>query len=55
MHLTHFTHSYGDVSSFFLDTRPHRSNEWLEDNENKTMLGPEQKADFIAWLHKVIL
>jgi hypothetical protein len=45
--------SYGDVSSFYMDTRPHRTNEWLADDENKTMLGLEQKADLIAWLHKV--
>lgn len=36
-----------------MDTRPYRSDEWMPDGPNKTMLGPEQKQDFIDWLHKV--
>lgn len=48
---TWYEFTQGPASFFMLDTRSYRSsnNEPFKDEE-KTMLGPEQLADFLAWL-----
>ncbi|GAO15198.1 uncharacterized protein UV8b_04255 [Ustilaginoidea virens] len=41
----------GPASFFLLDTRSHRSSNGIPfDDEHKTMLGPDQLADLLAWL-----
>lgn len=36
-----------------MDTRAERSNEWMVDSEEKTMLGLQQKEALFEWLGKV--
>lgn len=51
------THYYefdnGDTAFFVWDTRRYRTNSEAEDNEEKTMLGLEQKEVFLDWLARV--
>ncbi|KAK9768348.1 hypothetical protein K7432_001078 [Basidiobolus ranarum] len=49
----YYTFSYGDTAFFVMDTRRYRSSALLPDDENKTMLGPEQMAHFREWCHQV--
>ncbi|KAK4191350.1 alkaline phosphatase D [Podospora australis] len=43
----------GPASFFMMDTRSYRSNNHMsQDNGSKTMLGPEQFEDFMAWLQR---
>ncbi|KAK3308167.1 PhoD-like phosphatase-domain-containing protein [Chaetomium strumarium] len=50
---TYFEFTQGPASFFLLDTRSFRSNNKLPvDSPDKTMLGEEQLADFLAWLHR---
>lgn len=50
---TYFEFTQGPASFFLLDTRSYRSSNKLPaDNNEKTMLGPEQLEDFIAWLSR---
>jgi len=42
--------TYGDVGFFVMDVRMYRSPSSQPDNEQKTMLGKEQKAALKAWL-----
>lgn len=48
---TWYTFSQGPASFFLMDTRSYRSrNQVPFEEEDKTMLGAEQLADFLAWL-----
>ena len=50
---TYFEFTQGPASFFLLDTRSYRSSNSLPANDiEKTMLGPEQLEDFIAWLNR---
>lgn len=50
---TYYEFTQGPASFFLLDTRTHRhSNSLSSTAENKTMLGPEQLEDFLAFLKK---
>ncbi len=50
---TYFSFSQGPASFFMLDTRSYRSSNRLPfQSENKTMLGAEQLADFLAFLRQ---
>ncbi|CAK7224326.1 hypothetical protein SCUCBS95973_005479 [Sporothrix curviconia] len=50
---TYFEFSQGPASFFMLDTRSYRSSNKLPfDSTNKTMLGAEQLADFLAFLRR---
>lgn len=49
----YYTFRYGDSAFFVLDTRKHRSPFQLEDNEDKTMLGTEQRDALVRWLGAV--
>jgi alkaline phosphatase D len=50
---TYFEFTQGPASFFLMDTRSFRSNNKLPaDSADKTMLGEEQLADFLAWLHR---
>ena len=50
---TYFSFSQGPASFFMLDTRSYRSSNKLPyDSANKTMLGAEQLADFLAFLRR---
>lgn len=40
----------GDVAFFVLDVRSYRSPNRAEDDEHKSMLGAQQKQDFLDWL-----
>jgi hypothetical protein len=53
--LNFWTYRYGDAAFFMLDTRRYRSPNKQVDDENKTMLGEEQKAVFLDWLASVRL
>lgn len=51
--VNYYTFRYGDAAFFVWDTRRYRSaNEQLDDEE-KTMLGSEQKQVFMDWLSEV--
>lgn len=51
--ITWFEFEQGPASFFMLDTRSYRSRNTLPyAAENKTMLGTEQLADLVAWLHR---
>ena len=52
--LTYFAFNQGPASFFLLDTRRYRSTERAAPAESteKTMLGPEQLADLLAWLRE---
>ncbi|KFA77801.1 hypothetical protein S40288_00415 [Stachybotrys chartarum IBT 40288] len=48
---TWFEFVQGPASFFMLDTRSHRSSNTIAlDSDTKTMLGPDQLEDFLAWL-----
>ncbi|KAM7196427.1 PhoD-like phosphatase domain containing protein [Rhypophila sp. PSN 637] len=50
---TYYEFTQGPASFFLLDTRTHRDkNSEPATKEDKTMLGPEQLEDFLAWLKK---
>lgn len=50
---TYYEFTQGPASFFLLDTRSHRhSNGMPAKTKNKTMLGPEQLSDFLAFLRK---
>jgi alkaline phosphatase D len=46
----YYTFDHGDVSFFVMDTRRYRSANEATDDEQKTMLGDEQKMHFVQWL-----
>lgn len=49
----YYAFAQGPASFFLMDTRSYRSNNLMsQDNSSKTMLGPEQLEDFLAWLHR---
>ncbi|SPQ21191.1 9985ff18-d1dd-4c40-a304-c4ecf9de5ce7 [Thermothielavioides terrestris] len=49
----YFSFTQGPASFFLLDTRSFRSSNALPaDDANKTMLGPDQLADLLAWLRR---
>lgn len=51
--LKYFEFTQGPASFFLADTRTFRSNNALPaDEQDKTMLGPEQLEDLIAWLRR---
>lgn len=51
--VTWFQFSQGPASFFMMDTRSYRSNNKISyTDENKTMLGPDQLADVVAFLRK---
>lgn len=48
---TWYEFAQGPASFFMMDTRSHRSDNHMPfDSQEKTMLGPEQLADLLAWL-----
>lgn len=50
----YYTFRYGESAAFFvMDTRKHRSYHEKEDNEDKSMLGEEQKEALLDWLAAV--
>ncbi|MCO5590212.1 hypothetical protein L7F22_044181 [Adiantum nelumboides] len=49
----YYTFRYGDTAFFVMDCRRHRSPWQIEDDEDKTMLGQQQKEAFIRWLGAV--
>lgn len=50
----YYTFTYGSETSFFVwDTRKFRTPASEEDDEYKTMLGNQQKQDFLNWLSAV--
>ena len=51
---TYYSFIQGPASFFLLDTRRYRSSEHAapSDSPEKTMLGPEQLADLLSWLHE---
>lgn len=49
----YYTFRYGDTAFFVMDTRMHRSPWQIEDNEDKTMLGLDQRDAFVRWLSAV--
>ncbi|KAK3325270.1 PhoD-like phosphatase-domain-containing protein [Apodospora peruviana] len=50
---TYYEFTQGPASFFLLDTRTHRhSNKLPATTEDKSMLGPEQLEDFLAWLNR---
>jgi alkaline phosphatase D len=46
----HYQLEAANISFFVLDVRSHRSDPKLKDGEQKTMLGPDQKADLARFL-----
>lgn len=50
---TYFAFTQGPASFFLLDTRSYRSDNYLPaDDPAKTMLGAQQLADLLSWLHR---
>lgn len=49
---SYFEFTQGPASFFLLDTRSYRSWNRLPDDTDKTMLGPEQLEDFLAFLRR---
>jgi alkaline phosphatase D len=51
--ITYFEFTQGPAAFFLLDTRSFRSSNRLPaDDPDKSMLGPDQLADFLAWLRR---
>lgn len=46
----YFNMSYGDVDFFILDTRSFRDDNDEPDGPNHTLLGDQQRTDFLNWL-----
>lgn len=51
--VNYYSMSYGDVAFFVWDTRRYRSANEAIDDEEKTMLGSQQKEIFLDWLKQV--
>lgn len=51
--VNYYSMSYGDVAFFVWDTRRYRSSNEALDDEEKTMLGLQQKEVFLDWLKEV--
>lgn len=51
--VNYYSYSYGDVAFFVWDTRRYRSSNEAIDDQDKTMLGLEQKEVFLDWLKEV--